>query len=500
MFAQSQTAKSPLALAYLTMITTQIAHDSLWMRRGLPRQVEWLACTPMKRFDLCQHFRCLGNQARITKGQHGREGFFFLATNFTPNLGRTAHGINLSNTMHYICFGLHPTYNCPMENFKSLFQLSADITYLNHGAYGSTPIPVLTYYQDLQRQLEENPTEFFLKRFYIHENKTRQALSLYLHAPMDHILLLPNVTHAINLVAKSLQFNPNDEILLSDHEYGACEIIWNYIQRKTGARLVLAKIPLPIQSDEAIIESLWHHVTERTRLIFLSHITSPTALRFPIGPICQRAREEGIVTLIDGAHAPGQIDLDLQALQADFYTGNCHKWMLAPKGAAFLYVHPNMQEALTPLVISWGYGEHTDISTGSKFVDQFAWRGTEDPSAIFSIPAAIEFMRQHHWEEVRLQCHQLALEFIHLAGSRLGLIPLCPQNLIAQMVSMRLPVETDTKRLQQYLMEEENIFVPILDWKGTKLIRVSYQAYNSDADTYRLVDALEKSLPRFRKK
>lgn len=380
-----------------------------------------------------------------------------------------------------------------MVPLKSLFQLNPDMVYLNHGSFGSTPIPVMDYYQKLQHQLEENPMEFFSETFFLHERNTRQELSHFLNAPTDSILLLPNVTHAINLVAKSLQFTAHDEILLSDHEYGACEIIWNYIAEKTNARLVMARIPPSVHNDEEILETFWSYVSPHTRLIFLSHISSPTALLFPVHLICQRARQQGILTLIDGAHAPGQIDLDLSSIQADFYAGNCHKWMLAPKGSAFLYVHPKMQEALIPLVISWGYAEKSDISTGSKFVDKFVWRGTEDPSAIFSIPAAIEFMHEHHWESVRQSCHDMAKELIQQAQSQFGFSPLFPQIHFAQMVSIRLPQGVDVKKLQRYL-KEKKIFVPVLDWKGTKLIRVSYQAYNSNSDTDQLIHVLGEYL------
>ena len=230
----------------------------------------------------------------------------------------------------------------------------------------------------------------------------------YIHASANDIVYIPNATHGVNIVAHSVKLSPGDEILTTDHEYGACNYTWDFICQKTGAVYKKQPIQLPVSSELEIIDQFWQGVTPHTKLIFISHITSPTSLTMPVQLICQRARQAGIITLIDGAHAPGQLPLDLSALQADFYTGNCHKWMLSPKGAGFLYARPEVQDLVEPLIVSWGYQSCTNPPKESRFIDLLQWSGTKDPAAALSVPAAIDFMRQHHWDEVQRSMPQPA--------------------------------------------------------------------------------------------
>ncbi|MEO7912469.1 MAG: aminotransferase class V-fold PLP-dependent enzyme, partial [Roseiflexaceae bacterium] len=239
------------------------------------------------------------------------------------------------------------------------FLLRPGITFLNHGSFGACPRPVFDTYQNWQRKLEEQPVEFLGRQINQLLAAARAPLASYLGTQADNLVYVPNATYGINIVARSLELAAGDEVLATNHEYGACDRAWRFTCERRGVHYINQPIALPVESEEAVVEQLWSGVTERTRVIFLSHITSPTALIFPLAAICRRAREQGIMTVIDGAHAPGQIDLALDQLGADFYTGNCHKWLCAPKSAGFLYARPELQALLYPLVISWGWESQT---------------------------------------------------------------------------------------------------------------------------------------------
>ncbi len=383
-----------------------------------------------------------------------------------------------------------------MRHIHDLFLLNPDVIFLNHGSFGATPKPVMDVYQSWQRELEYQPVQFLVADLFNHLEYARQVLANYLHTKPDCLVYIPNATFGVNIVSRSLQLEKGDEVLISDHEYGACEFAWEFACKYTGATIIRQPIPLPIYSQEDIIEYLWKGVTARTKLIFLSHITSPTAIRFPVESICQRARDTGIYTFIDGAHAPGQIPLDLDEIGADFYTGNCHKWMLAPKGSGFLHVQPEVQKLINPLVISWGWGGNPDFSSGSRFIDNLQWWGTHDPSAFLSVPSAIEFQKKHRWEQERENCHSLATDTRKKIDSLTGLDPICPDSVewVNQMFINRLPKDTDNIALKEKLYNNFLIEVPIIEWNENKFIRVSIQAYNSLDDINALLNALEHLL------
>jgi isopenicillin-N epimerase len=377
---------------------------------------------------------------------------------------------------------------------KSIFLLDPEVIFLNHGSFGACPRPVFEAYQTWQLKLERQPVLFLGRELAGYEQQARQALGEYLNAPADDLVYVPNATHGVNIVARSLDLKPGDEILTTHHEYGACDNTWEFLCKKNGARYVHQPLALPLGNCTEIVEQLWQGVTPRTRMIFASHLTSPTALILPVQAICQRARQEGILTLIDGAHAPGQIDVDLQAIGADFYTGNCHKWMLSPKGAAFLYARPKAQSLIEPLVVSWGYSADESTTSGSRFIDLFQWTGTKDPAAALSVPWAIQFRREHNWSEAGTGCHALAVETRRRLNGLTGLEDLCGDEGFYQMFSVRLPEQTDLARLKADLYDDFRIEIPVIQWNGLKLIRVSIQAYNSRSDADALVEALQKLL------
>ena len=288
----------------------------------------------------------------------------------------------------------------------------------------------------------------------------------------------------MNVVARSVPLAPGDEVVVTNHEYGAVDLLWQHVCGACGATLVRQ----PVVPGPELVDELWEAVTPRTRLISVSHITSSTALRFPVEAIVRRARAEGILVAVDGAHAPGQLDLDLDGLGADFYAGNCHKWLFAPKGSGFLHARPEHQASLAPLVVGWGERE-------DSFAARHRWQGTQDPAAYLTVPAAIDFQARHGWDDVRRRCHGLAVE----AGRRLselGLAQLAPDaSWLGQMVSVELPVGCDTDALKRRLYDEHRIEIPVQRWWDRPLIRASFQGYNDEADLEVLAEALATLAP-----
>ena len=384
-----------------------------------------------------------------------------------------------------------------MYNLKRHFLLDPTVTFLNHGSFGATPKPVFAAYQGWQRRLERQPVLFLGREIDGLLRQSRQVLGEYLDAAADDLVYIPNATHGVNIIARSLALQPGDEILTTDHEYGACDYTWEFVCKKTGAAYIHQSIPLPVRSEDEIIEQFWQGVTPRTRVIYLSHITSPTALRLPVERICQRARRAGILTLVDGAHAPGQISLNMAAIGADFYTGNCHKWLLSPKGAAFLYARREVQPLVEPLIVSWGYHATAETTSGSQFIDYLQWTGTKDPAAALAVPTAIQFMRDHNWDEVRRECHALLRRAIERICALTGMPPLYPldSDFYSQMAIAPLPLSADLTSLKSRLYDEYQVEVPLIQWQDRKFVRISIQGYNTPSDVDALLEALGELLP-----
>ena len=382
-------------------------------------------------------------------------------------------------------------------SLKEHFLLDPSVVFLNHGSYGATPKPVFEAYQNWQRRLERQPVLFLGRELPGLLRESRTVLGRYLNADPDDLVYIPNATHGVNILAHSLQLKPGDEILTSDHEYGACDYTWEFICRKTGASYIHQPIPLPVTSNEQIIDMFWQGVTPRTRVIYLSQITSPTALRLPVEEICQRARAAGILTIVDAAHAPGQIPVDLGSLGADMLFANAHKWMLNVKGSAFLYVRREVQALIEPLVVSWGYRPTPDIASGSRFIDLLQWTGTKDPTAALTVPDAIQFMHGHEWEAVRGQCHLLLRQAIERICDLTELPPAYPldSDFYSQMGVAPLP-SSDLTVLKARLYDEYKIEVPLTEWQDRQFVRISVQGYNTQEDIDVLIQALEVLLPQ----
>ncbi|MCP4417569.1 MAG: aminotransferase class V-fold PLP-dependent enzyme [Chloroflexi bacterium] len=386
-----------------------------------------------------------------------------------------------------------------MENIKSLFLLDPKVTFLNHGSFGATPSPVFSVYQEWQRHIESQPVRFFVNEFAGRLAKARHDLGHYVNASHDNIVYIPNATFALNIIARSLNLAPNDVVLTTDHEYGACDNIWHFLSQKQGFTYKQQTIPLPIESDKAIVEQFWEGVSSDTKVIFLSHISSATAITFPIEEICQRARAEGILTIIDGAHAPGQIPLDMALIGADFYFGNAHKWLCSPKGAAFLFARRDVQAMIEPLVVSWGWRENDSISYGSDFLDYLQWSGTDDISAYLSVPAAIEFQERYNWAAVRKQCHVLLQETLSRITKLTGLASPYPNDTFYhQMAVAPLPYLTNIAAFKTQLYDEFCVEIPCTQWQDHQFIRISIQGYNSQEDVETLLNALQQLLPATR--
>ncbi len=378
---------------------------------------------------------------------------------------------------------------------RDLFLLDPDVIFLNHGSFGACPRPVFDVYQHWQRELERQPVEFLGRRFNDLMREARAVLGHYLGAAADEVVYVTNATVGLNIVARSLGLQPGDEVLSTDHEYGALDRTWRFICRKRGAKYIRQAVPVPIACVDDVIEAVWAGVTDRTRVLFISHITSPTAITFPIAPLIERARQAGILSVVDGAHAPGQIDLNLRELGADFYSGNLHKWLMSPKGSAFLYARRDVQPLIEPLIVSWGW--EAEKPGPSQFIDEQEWTGTRDIAAFLSVPAAIQFQIDHDWPQVRRACHELVRAAREEVSALTGLPPFTPDETqwFTQMSTLPLP-PCDLDELKRRLYDEFQIEIPVIRWNNQYGVRISIQGYNTRAEVTTLSTALSCLLPQ----
>jgi isopenicillin-N epimerase len=382
---------------------------------------------------------------------------------------------------------------------RESFLLDPSLVFLNHGSFGACPREVLDAQHAWQREMERNPVEFLGRRSAALLARARERLAAFVGAGAAELVFVNNATTGVNVMARSLSLASGDEIVTTDHEYGACMASWEAVCERSAARLVRVPLPLPFRRDEAV-DRLFAAVTKRTRAVYVSHVTSTTALILPAAEICRRARAHGIVSLVDGAHAPGHLELNIDEVGADMYTGNCHKWMCAPKGAGFLQVRSEHHERVAPPVVSWGACaaiegyEGFDAYTGSTILERrLQWLGTRDISAFLAVPAAIDFLQHHHWRADHARCHALALETRDRIGTLTGLAPIATDDDVGQMVAIDLP-PCDGEALRAELYERHHIEVPITSHAGRQLIRPAFSFYSTDADADALVDALRTIL------
>jgi len=382
-----------------------------------------------------------------------------------------------------------------MGSLRDLFLLRPDVVFLNHGSFGACPRSVFEAYQAWQLELEHQPVAFLGRRFADLMREAREALADFVGADADDLVYVPNATTGLNMVARSLPLEPGDEVLATDHEYGALDRTWQFICAKRGAHYIRQPVATPVTSAQQVVESIWSGVTHRTRVLFFSHITSLTAIIIPVAELVRRARQAGIITVVDGAHGPGQVPLDLKRLGADFYAGNCHKWMMAPKGSAFLHARLDNQPLLEPLVVSWGW--HSETPGPSRFIDEQEYQGTRDIAAWLAVPAAIQFMKTHNWPTVQRDCHQLIRHARHAITELTRLAPITPDapTWFSQMAAFPLPA-CDGETLQRRLYDEFAVEIPITMWNGQPFVRISVQGYNTQADVDTLVEALARLLPQ----
>jgi isopenicillin-N epimerase len=376
------------------------------------------------------------------------------------------------------------------DTLRAQFLLRSDITFLNFGSFGACPKPIFEKYQQLQLELEQEPVQFITVNGVQYLKQSREALANYIGCHSDDIVYVTNPSYAVNIIAKSFDLKAGDEVLTTDLEYGACDKTWNYYCNQAGAKYVRQHIEFPVTTKESFVEQFFNGLTAKTKMVFISHITSTTGLRLPVEEICAIAKQKGLFTFVDGAHAPGQIPLNLATLQADIYTGACHKWMMTPKGSSFLYIDKKHQDLFDPLIVSWGYD--SAFPSHSKFLDYHQMQGTRDYSAFLTIPTAIDFMKQYNWDEVAKTCRELvqtnAARFCNLLKTQ----PIAPVNndFLVQLYS--IPIKTaEPEKLQRLLFESYKIEIPVMRLGESVYLRYSIQVFNSQKDLDVLANAVE---------
>jgi len=380
------------------------------------------------------------------------------------------------------------------------FQLDPTVTFLNHGSFGATPVAVLAAQRAWQDRLEAEPVRFFLRELPPALAEVRARLGAFLGADPDDLALVTNASTGVNTVLRSLEFASGDELLTTDHEYNACKNALDFVAGRSGARVVVVEVPFPLAHASEVTERLLRAVTPRTRLALVDHVTSQTGLVFPIAEIVRALEARGVDVLVDGAHAPGMVPLDLAALGAAYYTGNCHKWLCTPKGAALLHVRRDRQAGIRPLVIS--HGANAPLDGRTRFRAEFDWCGTSDPSAWLAIPTAIDHLASlvpGGFSAVMRQNRALALEARDLLCAALGVERPAPDDMIGALAALPLPDGDGVyppplylDALQERLWLEHRIEVPIIPWPRPpkRLVRVSAQLHNTRTDYEKLAAAL----------
>ncbi|MBM3405164.1 MAG: aminotransferase class V-fold PLP-dependent enzyme [Bacteroidetes bacterium] len=392
------------------------------------------------------------------------------------------------------------------STFHSYWHLDAETVFLNHGSFGACPKPVLEKQQELRLQLETQPLRFFMRGFEKQYFEAKEEVARFVHAANEDVVFVPNVTHGINTILRSLRFKPGDEILTTNQEYPANRHALNFLAGQTGVRIVIADLDFPVEGPERIIQAIMAKVSSRTRLALIDHITSPTGIILPVEEIINQLEKQGIDTLIDGAHALGMIPLDLQALGATYYTANGHKWLCSPKGSAFLYVRKDRQHLIHPLVISHAPASDPH-NPQSDFQLSFFWTGTNDPTPFLCMPEAIRFMGSllpGGWDELMKTNRELTLQARREMCRILGIHLPCPDEMIGTLCALPIPDGHDARKppyphnyiepLQEKLYRDYHIEVPVIYWPEypRRVIRTATQIYNTIDQFIYLAESLKK--------
>jgi isopenicillin-N epimerase len=383
----------------------------------------------------------------------------------------------------------------------AIWPLDPRVVFLNHGSFGSCPRAVLEAQQRLRERLERQPIQFFMRDLEAMVDAARASLAQFVGADAENLVFVPNATVGVNTVLHSLRFEPGDELLVTDHEYNACRNAFEHAAERSGARTVVVPVPFPLRSAQEVVAAILERVTPRTRLALIDHVTSQTGLVMPIETLVKELHARGVDTLVDGAHAPGMVPLDVRRIGAAYYTGNCHKWLCAPKGAAFLCVRRDRQREVRPLVIS--HGANSERTDRSRYLIEFGWTGTGDPTAALCVPEALRSigsLAPGGWPEVMRRNHELALAARRILCDALAIDPPAPEQMIGTLVSVpirdaqvaRVRDTFHLDPLQEQLLAEHSIEVPVISWPRwpRRLVRVSAQLYNSIPQYEKLASAL----------
>ncbi|HSQ63332.1 MAG TPA: aminotransferase class V-fold PLP-dependent enzyme [Polyangiaceae bacterium] len=384
------------------------------------------------------------------------------------------------------------------------WRLDPGVVFLNHGSFGATPGTVLDLQSELRARMEAEPVRFFVRDLEAMLDRAREALGPVVGAPPRDLAFVPNATTGVNAVLRSLHLEAGDELLTTDHEYNACKNALDFVAERAGARVVVARVPFPSSGEDEVVQAVVSKATSRTRLLLIDHVTSPTGMVLPVERIVRDLAARGIDTLVDAAHAPGMVPLSLAELGAAYYTANCHKWLCTPKGAAILYVRPDRQQGVRPVVIS--HGANSPRTDRSRFSIEFDWTGTFDVTPVLCIPASIDAlaaMVPGGLPAVMARNRALALEARGILCAALGVPPPCPESMIGSLAAVPLPDGKPAPPsplygdpLQDVLFERHAIEVPVVPWPAPpkRLIRVSAQLYNTREQYEYLARALAAEL------
>jgi len=381
---------------------------------------------------------------------------------------------------------------------KDWFMIDPESVYLTHGTFGGCLKVAFDSKIKWQQKIESDPFDFLNNHAINNLEHSRKVLGKYLNCNYDDIVYFPNPSTALNAVIKSLKLKKSDEVLTSNHEYGSLDRTWQYYAHSKGYNYKQINIDIPYNDKNVFLDSFSKSITKKTKIIYLSHITSSTGLVFPVKEICEIARKNNVISIIDGAHAPGQIEVNISDINPDIYVGACHKWMCSPKGASFLYANKNIQSLIEPLVISWGW--KSDTPGKSQFLDYHQYQGTNDISAYLTIPEIVNFFEINQWDKIQNKCHNIVLDFLK---DNINKIEPCSTNSnhLAQMLSFKINKNSQLIKnvlnspigiieAQNKIFNYNKIRIPIIVWNQEIFTRLSIQAYNTPQDLVRLLDML----------